>query len=280
MPTVKKASKTGIFSCTGSRSAAPDAGPFRLDGRTAVITGGLGKIGQAVARALAAAGARIVIVDKASDGWTALARNLGAGAAIEKADIAVSDKVPGIVAALDRKLGGFDIWINSAYPRTTDWGVPPQKDSAKSWRANVDMQMVAHCLAADHAAQCMARRKGGSIVNVASIYGAVAPDLGVYDGTDVTFPAAYTAIKGGIIAHTRYLASYYGRKGVRVNVLCPGGVAAGQAKRFVTQYSKRTALGRMANAEELGPPVVFLASDASSYVTGITLMVDGGWTAI
>lgn len=253
---------------------------FRLDGKTAVVTGGLGKIGGAIAKALDSAGARVVVVDKSDTGWRALSRELGPQARYRKADIAASEKVPGIVATLGRSLGGFDVWINCAYPRTADWGAPPEKDNARSWRANVDMQMVAHCLAADHAAQAMAKRGGGCIVNVASIYGAVAPDLGVYDGTDMTFPAAYTAIKGGIIAHTRYLASYYGRFNVRANVLCPGGVAAGQPKRFVSQYAKRTALGRMANAEELGPPVVFLASDASSYITGAALMVDGGWTAI
>jgi len=253
---------------------------FRLDGMNAVVTGGLGRIGAAISRSLAAAGARVAVVDKSSKGWPALARELGHGAVFESADISVADAVPDIVASLDRRLGGISIWVNCAYPRTADWGVAPERDSPKSWRRNVEMQMVATCIAADHAAQRMAKRGGGSIINTASIYGVVGPDFSVYDGTGMTTPAAYSAIKGGIIGHTRYLASYYGRQGVRVNVICPGGVAAGQPKRFVTQYARRTALGRMAKAEELGPPTVFLASAASSYVTGAVLMVDGGWTAI
>jgi NAD(P)-dependent dehydrogenase (short-subunit alcohol dehydrogenase family) len=252
---------------------------FRLDGQTAVVTGGLGRIGAAIAAALAGAGARVVVVDQATASRAAV-RALGRGMTLEVADISVPDDISQFVSDLDHRLGGFSVWVNCAYPRTADWGVKPEQDLADSWRRNVEMQMVATCLAADHAAQRMAKRNGGSIINTASIYGVVGPDFGVYDGTNMTCPAAYSAIKGGIIGHTRYLASYYGRKGVRANVICPGGVAAGQTERFVAQYSKRTALGRMAKAEELGPPAVFLASAASSYVTGTVLMVDGGWTAI
>jgi len=253
---------------------------FRLGGKTAVVAGGLGKIGGAIARALASAGARVIVVDNTNHGWRSLASDLGKEASFEMADLGEPSAVPGVVAALDRRSGGISVWVNCAYPRTSDWGAPPEKDRPESWRRNVQMQMVASCLAADQMAQLMAKRGGGSIVNVASIYGVVAPDFAIYEGTGLTCPAAYAAIKGGIIAHTRYLASYYGSRNVRVNALCPGGVSAGQPKRFVRQYAKRTALGRMAQAEELGPPAVFLASNASSYVTGATLMVDGGWTAI
>lgn len=277
-PQRSRKARSSIRPAAGSPGTGVDA--FRLDGKTAVVAGGLGKIGGAIARALAGAGGRVIVVDKASQGWPSLARDLGKDAVFETADLAEPADVPELVAALDRRHGGISVWIHCAYPRTPDWGVPPEKDRPESWQLNVQMQLVANCLAADQIAQCMAKRGGGSIVNVASIYGVVAPDFGVYEGTGLTCPAAYSAIKGGIIAHTRYLASYYGGRNVRANVLCPGGVAAGQPKRFVAQYAKRTALGRMAQAEELGPPAVFLASDASSYVTGVTLMVDGGWTAI
>ncbi len=263
-----------------ARSGNLNSSPFRLDGKTAVVSGGLGLIGSAIASALSAAGARVVLVDKAARGGSEFANALGRGAQFKRADLSVPAKVPALVAALDRQFKGIAIWVNCAYPRTADWGVKPERDKAKSWQQNVDMQMVASCLAADHVAQKMAKRGGGSIINLASIYGVVGPDFGIYDGTEMTTPAAYSAIKGGIISHTRYLASYYGPRGVRVNVICPGGIAAGQPKGFVAQYKKRTALRRMAEASELGPPAVFLASNASSYVTGATLMVDGGWTAI
>lgn len=262
------------------RAASDSVHTFRLDSKTAVVTGGMGRIGGAIVRALLDAGARVVIIDCQDDTGRGARRPAKSPALFERADLSKPKAIPEIVAGLDRRLGGFDVWINCAYPRTKDWGVPPERDRPESWQRNVEMQMVAVCLAADHAAQCMARRKGGSIINTASIYGMVGPDFAIYRGTKMTTPAAYSAIKGGVVAHTRYLASYYGRAGVRANVLCPGGVAAGQPGSFVAAYSRRTALGRMAVAAELGPPAVFLASSASSYVTGAVLMVDGGWTAI
>jgi NAD(P)-dependent dehydrogenase (short-subunit alcohol dehydrogenase family) len=253
--------------------------PFRLDAKSAVVTGGLGRIGSVIAKALAEAGARVTIIDQLSPDQAAL-KKIGRDIRFQQADISLAEAVPDVVSAMDRKLGGLDVWVNCAYPRTDDWGVPPEKDRPESWQQNVSMQLVATCIAADHAARHMAKRRSGSVINVASIYGVVGPDFGIYKGTNMTTPAAYSAIKGGVIGHTRYLASYYGSSGVRANVMCPGGVEAGQPKRFVAQYSRRTALGRMARAEELGPPAVFLASDAASYVTGAVLMVDGGWTAI
>lgn len=264
----------------GAHPGVGGSAAFRLDGKTAVVTGGLGLIGAAIAGALAGAGARVVVIDKAKAGAAAAVRKIGGGAIFESADIAEADSVPGLVAVLDRRYSGIDVWVNCAFPRTLDWGRKPERDRPKSWRRNVEMQLVASCLAADHIAQRMARRSGGVIINIGSIYGVVGPDFHIYDGTNMTSAAAYSAIKGGIISHTRYLASYYGRRGVRVNVICPGGVVDAQPKRFITQYSRRTALGRMATAKELGPPAVFLASSASSYVTGAMLMVDGGWTAI
>ena len=119
----------------------------------------------------------------------------------------------------------------------------------------------------------------GNIITVGSIYGMVGPDFGVYSGTEMTMPAAYSAIKGGIINYSRYLATYYGDAGIRVNCICPGGVYNNQDSEFVRKYSERTPLGRMAKPEEIASSVLFLASDASSYVHGETFLVDGGWTS-
>jgi NAD(P)-dependent dehydrogenase (short-subunit alcohol dehydrogenase family) len=250
---------------------------FDLTGRVAYVTGGLGLIGAAVSRALAAGRAGVIALETEA----AVGRARAQGAQAVAFDAAALDDLPARLERLEAEHGSADIWINCAYPRTDDWGRSRQEPlDAAGWRANVDLQMNGFCLIAGHVAAAMAKRGRGAIVNVASIYGAVGPDFAVYDGTDMTTPPAYSAIKGGIIAYTRYLASYYGPRGVRINAVCPGGVANNQPPRFVENYAARTPLRRMARPEEIAGPVAFLASDAASYVTGAILPVDGGWTAI
>ena len=125
----------------------------------------------------------------------------------------------------------------------------------------------------------MKRQGGGSIINFASIYGVVAPDFSIYEGTDMTMPVAYSAIKGGIITLSKYFATYYGGDNIRVNAISPGGIFSGQAESFVDRYAQKTPMKRMGTPEEIAGAVVFLSSNASSYVTGQNLLVDGGWTA-
>lgn len=244
---------------------------MNLNGRQAVVTGGLGLIGAAIAEALRQAGARVRVVD--------VAAGAANGPDHRVADAGDPDAAPALVASLDAE-APIDAWVNCHYPRTADWGAPDDQVGAASWRRNVELQLVSYCVLASEAARRMAQRGRGAVINVASIYGVVGPDFGVYEGLEMTTPAPYPAIKGGVIAHTRYLASLWGRRGVRVNAVCPGGVENDQDPRFIAAYARRTPLGRMARPEEIAGPVVFLASDAASYVTGAALMVDGGWTAI
>jgi NAD(P)-dependent dehydrogenase (short-subunit alcohol dehydrogenase family) len=126
----------------------------------------------------------------------------------------------------------------------------------------------------------MIRQKSGSIVNVASIYGMVGPDFSVYEGTPIHNSVSYAFAKGGMINLTRYLASYLGPHNIRVNTISPGGVLAGQPERFIENYNRKTPLGRMVRSEDMQCAAVFLASDASAYITGQNIAVDGGWTAI
>ena len=255
----------------------------RLDGRCAAVTGGLGLIGAAVCAELADLGARVLILDADTDRWQARRTALCRGARkldFVAYDAAATDGIEARVAALEDTHGPVDVWINAAYPRTQDWGNDVENLDPESWRANVDMQLNAVCLTCNAVAARMAARGGGAIVNLGSIYGCGAPDFGVYDGTGMTMPPAYAAIKAGLGNYSRYLASYWGGQGVRVNVVCPGGVSDGQPAAFVDNYAARTPMRRMATPEEVAGPVAFLATDAAAYITGTVLPVDGGWTAI
>lgn len=261
---------------------ADEHSPFSLAGRRAALTGAMGRVGRGIARALALAGAETVLLDVDLSAADEVVAGLVGPAAVHcrRLDLTDLEHLEQNISELEQELGPIDIWINSAYPRTGRWGLPLEQETPADWRANLDMQLNSYCLSSRAAAQRMARRGSGSIVNLASIYGLVAPDFGVYQGTDKSMPGAYAAVKGGIVAYSRWLASYFGPRGVRVNVVCPGAVASGQQEPFLSQYNRRTLLGRMAGAEEIGHPVVFLASDAASYITGAVLPIDGGLTAV
>lgn len=176
--------------------------------------------------------------------------------------------------------GRIDGLVNSAYPRTKDWGAFFEDISPDSWRRNVDMQMNSCFVTCQCVLKYMEQCRQGSIVNIASIYGIVGNDFTLYEEYGGTSPAAYSAIKGGIINFTRYLASYYGRKNIRVNCVSPGGIFDNQHPSFVKRYNEKVPMGRMGNPDDIAPAVSFLLSEEAKYITGQNLAVDGGWTAI
>lgn len=247
--------------------------PFSLSGRVVAITGGRGLIGSAVAAAARKCDATVLALDIAEN-------TPDTGIHVEAFDITNIDARMERLSELESRYGKITGWVNCAYPRTPDWGLKLEEIPAASWQANIDRHLNSYCLWSSTIAERMATHGGGSIVNLASIYGMVGPDFTVYQGTQMTMPAAYAAIKGGVIAYGRYLASYFGARGVRVNTVSPGGVFDGQADSFVARYNQRLPLGRMAKVTEVAWPIIFLLSDASSYVTGENLAIDGGWTAV
>jgi len=243
-----------------------------LKDKIIVVTGGSGLLGTAMINDLKLKGATVLNfevnqLDDLNDG-------------VIGCDVTNEISVKRALDLIIDKFGRIDGWVNNAYPRTSDWGDKFEEISVESWQKNVDFQINSVFICAQKVLEIMKQQERGSLVNVASIYGVVGPDFSVYKGTGMTMPAAYSAIKGGVVNFTRYLASYYAPFGVRVNCVSPGGVFNDQNDIFVKQYGNKVPMGRMGKPKEVAGPVSFLLSDESSYVTGHNLMVDGGWTAI
>lgn len=242
---------------------------FSCKGRVAVVTGASGLLGREVCAGLRAAGADVWMADVAE---TDDPRSLVMDITSEES----------IGAALDRVVaesGRLDVFVNCAYPRTPDWGSPLETEKYSSWLENVDMHLGGYFATSRAAAMRMAASGGGSVINFASIYGVVGPSYEVYDGTTMTMPSAYSAIKGGVIGVSRLMATYFGPSNVRCNCVSPGGVEDKQLDSFISHYDALTPLKRMAQPRDIVGAVIFLASDAGSYVTGQNIIVDGGWSA-
>lgn len=241
-----------------------------LSGRIIVVTGGEGLLGKAFVSTLRKAGATALSAD------IACATDLKKGTL--RMDITDTDSIRAGIDAVVKKFGALHGWINNAYPRTPDWGLPFEKIPPASWDENVRMHLGGYFRCCQVVLASMREAKSGSLINMGSVYGSAAPDFSVYEGTTMTMPAAYSAIKGGIINLTRYLAALYGPHGVRVNAISPGGVQDAQPEAFVRRYNAHTPLGRMAAAEDIAPVAAFLLSEDARYITGQNIVVDGGWS--
>ncbi|WP_047445997.1 SDR family oxidoreductase [Alistipes sp. ZOR0009] len=237
-----------------------------------IITGGMGLIGKEIVNNIKRKGGLPIIVDINVD------TNLENG--IINIDITNDNDInKGIDAIIDH-FGRIDGLVNNAYPRTSDWGNRFELIEPNSWRKNIDMQLNSYFVISQKVLKQMALQGFGSIVNIASIYGVVGNDFTLYEEYGGTSPAAYSAIKGGLINFTRYLASYYGRKGIRVNSVSPGGIFDNQHHSFVSRYEAKVPMGRLGRPDDIAPAVSFLLSDEAKYITGQNLIVDGGWTCI
>ncbi len=249
---------------------------FSCKNKTAIVAGGCGLIGREIVQGLSQHGARVYIADLDDIGAQKL---IGDNIAFSPLDISQEDSVRTFVQRVLKESGRVDILVNCVYPRSQDWGAKYEDVGSDSWNLNVDHHLGGYFIMSKEVSLIMRNQGGGSIINVASIYGVVAPDFSIYEGTEMTMPVAYASIKAGIIALTRYIATYYGRYNVRANTVSPGGIFDSQDDAFVNKYARRTPLGRMGTPGEVVGAVIYLASDAASFVTGHNLIVDGGWTA-
>ncbi len=248
---------------------------FSCKNRIAVVTGGCGLIGREVVKGLSEFGANVYIADQNEvDAQKLLNQNIR----YKNFDITSERSVRAVLKQVISESGKIDILVNCAYPRTKDWGAKFENVEFDSWKLNVDNHLGGYFLMCKETAMIMKKQGGGSIINLASIYGVVAPDFSIYEGTDMTMAVAYASIKSGIIAMTKYIATYYGSYKIRANTVSPGGIYDNQDPSFVEKYSRKTPLGRMGNPQEIVGAVIYLASDASSFVTGQNILVDGGWT--
>jgi len=282
---------------------------FNLTDRVAIVTGGAGLLGAEFCRTLAGAGAAVSIADLDGEAVAGLAASLsknGYHAQGIKTDVTSVDSVHRMVDSTLRAYGRLDILVNSAAldpkidPKesgTGDQGLGNQSPDPlvtnplsltfenyplNLWQQAINVNLTGAMLCCQAAAKPMLEQGRGVIINIASIYGVVAPDQRLYhrEGQPPQYkPAYYSVTKAGILGLTKYLAAYYAGKNIRVNALTPGGVFNGHEDEFAQNYSARAVMGRMAEKDEMNGALLFLASDASQYMTGANLIVDGGWTA-
>lgn len=264
---------------------------FSLEGRVTVVTGALGLLGREHCRCLARAGAHVIAADLAEDACKELASTLPTPSLGHFLDVTDADSVRWLLDAVMKEFGHVDVLINNA--GVNDMVEDPLLALQQSmfenyplhmWKKFMDVNVSGVFLCSQVFGSRMALQGKGSIINIASTYGIVAPDQSLYrapSGEQAFFKSpAYPTSKGAVIAFTRYLAAYWGPAGVRVNALSPGGVRNGQDIFFIEKYASKTPLGRMAAPNDYRGALIFLASEASSYITGGNLVADGGWTIV
>lgn len=256
---------------------------FDLTEKIVVISGACGLIGRAFAEACAQFGATVVALDVSESDPESFALDLqnrnGVACMGISADVANKASVQHACLEVLKRFGRIDGLVNSHQNKSHLMFEPFEQVSEENWEKVVQVNLTGTFLLCQVMGSEMAKQGSGSIVNLPSTYSLVAPNQHLYQGTALGCPAPYSASKGGIIALSQYLATYWAHKGVRVNMITPHGVWNQHEEKFERNFGMLSPMSRMSYNHEVAPALVYLLSDASSYVTGSNIVVDGGWTA-
>jgi len=272
--------------CANGSSEMPTlAELMSMTGRVSLITGGSGYLGRAMAEALAELGSNLVLIDLKIQPAEVFAKDLAARTGVQivclACDLEDEQQIRQIPHAVQQCFGRLDVLINNAGFVGTSllegWAVDFNQQSSHAWRRALEVNLTAVFVLTQACRTLLDASGHGSVINVASIYGVVGPDLSLYEGTEMNNPAAYSASKGGLLQLSRWLATVLAPS-IRVNAVSPGGIFRAQPQLFVDRYVARTPLARMGVEADFKGVAAFLASDLSSWMTGQNLMVDGGWS--
>jgi len=253
-----------------------------FDGQTIVITGAAGHIGSCLSHAFRALGANIVAIDSSRVGLARLSKELGDSENLYiEADLSSQSNINKAAKTVEQSGLKVDVLINNAALTGDSFTklkkTKPELDELGLWPFTLNVNLIAPYMISSMMRDFFRKGLDSNIVNVSSIYGFLGPDKAIYEGLDIGNSSSYSASKGGLIQLTRWMASSFAPE-IRVNCVSPGGIYRKQDEIFVTRYSSRTPLGRMAFEEEIAEPIIFLASRMARYVTGHNLVVDGGWS--
>ena len=259
---------------------------FDLSDRVAIVTGGAGLLASEHAIALAAHGAKVVLADvnfeKCQEAVQILNRD-GIDAMAFACDVTQKSSWQALTQTVMQRFGRIDILVNNAgftnQSKSANFDASFEEFPLEDWNQVMNVNLTGTFLGCQTVGKVMLAKGKGSIINIASLYGVVSPNHKIYPGTGISQPVAYSVSKHGVVSLTKYLATLWAQKGVRVNALTPGGIFNGHKGLFLERFEERIPIGRMSDKSELRGGIVYLASDAASHVIGHNLIIDGGWTA-
>ena len=257
---------------------------FNLNNKVIILTGASGLLGTEYAHGLSQAGANVVLADLNFEKCKKLSSNLNKKYCVNslpiKLDVTKTNSITSMIKQVIKKFSKIDILINNAIFSEAGHDKMTFEDyDLDIWKKGLNVNLTGVFLCCQEVGKIMKKQKNGNIINISSIYGIVSPDQRIYGNTKIIKSAMYAVTKSGILNFTRYLASYWSQDGIRVNTLSLGGVEENQNLTFKKNYSNKTMIGRMAKKDEYVGGLIFLSSNASSYMTGSNLVIDGGWTA-